>query len=603
MSATGRLADPVRDTCSLTGHSGIVVDDLLYIQGGRMIYDGYDGFAQNPYLRILNLTDTVSAQNVPQNIRTITDNSAPFNWNARIQNTRLPMFWLDEAGNKAYLAMGARLDIRNTSYIADSNFNPGRPGRMWTADLREGGILTNWVESDLRINGRNASLVGTQSNWFDRRSRKGYAWGGSYIDGSEFTEGVNQLITFDAVSGQWNNLTTPFTQSPSGFMQGIELDGRNILITGLGAPNGQEGVMDTMRVYDTRSNEWYSQRTNGPLPPNRFWTGCSTIVAAQDRSSYQIVWFGGANSTVTFGDVWALSIPSFTWTRLSQDITSNVAARPRYAPSCHLMKEHYMVVFGGNRVQNEYTFGFPNCDQGSRLAFFFDLNVLEWSSQVNSGPQDPYRVPQPVYEAIGGSAEGGATLTEPPGGFNQAGLATVFAAFPNQVRTDAPGTTTGPAVTSTSAAPSGSSASGGTIGGVIGGIAVLALIGVGIWFFMRRRRRQRPIDFLAPPPPPPPSGPPASEQDKGYIGYADVGNINGIRNGNANANANGNNFAELSGLQSHHVALRPELQGDSAVYNAELPGSTPDYTSGGTEVPGRGSTPLLPRQGPYEAPA
>ncbi|KAK6355104.1 hypothetical protein TWF696_004228 [Orbilia brochopaga] len=554
-----RFANPVRDTCSLTGHAGLVVGDSLYVQGGRMIYRGFDGFAQNPYLRVLNLTGVVRAQDVPNRITTLTDNSQPFRWDVRAQDTRAPMFWLDEAGRKAYLAMGSRVTVGNASYVPEGNFNPGRPGRMWTADLLDGGILTNWEETDLRIGNRNASLVGTQANWFDQQTRTGYAWGGSFIDGAETDDGVNQLITFNASSGRWTNDTTPFTETVGGFMEGIILDNRPVLITGLGVTNGQQGVMDTMRVYDTRSKQWYSQRTNGPLPPNRFWTGCSTIVAAQDQSSYQIIYYGGANSSVTFGDVWSLSIPSFTWAQLSDSVDSSVSAGARYAPICDLMKSHYMVVFGGNRVQDAYTYAFPECDTSSNLAWFFDLNLLEWTSQVNGGTPDTYRVPQPVYQAIGGGAEGGATLIQPPGGFDQPALATVFAPFAD--RATASPTSTGPGGTTAPNPPSSdSSISGGAIGGiVVGVIALIGIIGGGVWFLLRKRRRQ-PRDLATPLPPPPPSSNGAAQADKGYMGYA----------------ACGTETAELQAPPSHHVALRPELQGDSA-YNAELPGSTPEH--------------------------
>ncbi|KAF3902426.1 hypothetical protein ABW21_db0200140 [Orbilia brochopaga] len=556
-----RFADPVRNTCSLTGHAGLVVGDSLYIQGGRMIYDGFDGFAQNPYLRILNLTGVVRNQDIPNNIITLTNNRQPFAWDVDAQDTRAPMFWLDETGKKAYLALGARVIVENSTYIPERNYNSGRSGKMWTADLLDNDILANWEEVDLRVGNRNGSFVGTSANWFDTQSRTGYAWGGSWIDGAETGDPVNQLVTFNATSGRWTNDTTPFTETSGGFMEGIILDDRPVLITGLGVTNGQQGVMDTMRVYDTRSKQWYSQRTNGPLPPNRFWTGCSTIVASQDQSSYQIIYFGGANSSVTFGDVWSLSIPSFTWAQLAEDVDSSVSAGPRYGPSCDLMKEHYMVVFGGNHVQQAYTYAFPQCDKNSNLAWFFDLNLLEWTSQVNGGTPDTYRVPQPVYEAIGGGAEGGATLTQPPGGFDQAALATVFAPFAARATTSP--TSTGPGggpIQTSGSADSSSSISGGAIGGiVVGVIALIAIIGGGIYFFLRKKRRQQ-RDLVTPLPPPPPTNG-TSQADKGYMGYAAVGN----------------EVAELQGPPSHHVALRPELQGDGAVYNAELPGSTPEH--------------------------
>ncbi|KAK6539649.1 hypothetical protein TWF694_009855 [Orbilia ellipsospora] len=512
MSSLSTGANPVRDTCSLTGHGALAVGDLLYFQGGRMIYNwqiGWGGYGQNPYLRVLNFTNSVNQQNVADSIITVQSDTAPFNYDGEtIQDTRLPLFWLDEAGDKAYLAGGAMVNIANTSYIGGRDWNPGKPGKMWTADVQRGNILNNWEEVDMLIGGKKANLIGSGANWFDSESRVGYAFGGSYLDGAEYDYAVNQLLMFNVTSGQWKNTTTPFDQSAAGFLHGLTLEGRTVLIAGLGSTNGQEGAVNTIRVYDTESDQWYTQLTNGDLPANRFWSGCSVIVAAQDKSSYQIITYGGADNSVTYGDVWALSIPSFTWTQLSDDVSSTVAAGPRYASSCTLMKNHTIVVIGGNKVIDADTYNFPNCDLNSDLAYFFDLNIQGWTSQISSGAQDEYRVPSPVYEAIGGNAQGGATLTQPPGGFNQAGMSTVFAAFataPPSTTSGSPGTTTSTGGPSNTSTPSKSSNTGLIAGVVVGVVALIGIIAFGVWFFIIRRRRR---EEATPTPPPPP------DQDK-----------------------------------------------------------------------------------------
>ncbi|KAF3154552.1 hypothetical protein EYR41_001056 [Orbilia oligospora] len=564
-------ADPVRDSCSLTGHSGLVIGDILYILGGRMIYNweiGWGGYGQNPYLRVLDLTSTVRMQDIGDQIEVVKSNIKPFNWDGEIlPDTRSPMFWLDTAVNKAYLALGAYMNIENTSYIGGREWNPGKPGKLWTADVAERNILTNWTESDLKINGRDGSLVGTAASWFDEESRMGYAFGGAYIESSEFAEPVNQLLTFNARTGTWKNESTPYSQTASGWMHGIKLEGRTVLLAGMGVTNGQQGSVDLVRIYDTNSTQWYTQRTNGTPPQNRFWSGCSILVASQDKSSYQIIVFGGANNEETFGDVWALSIPSFTWTKLSDDIDSNVAAAPRYSPSCNLVKKHMMVVFGGNRVIGGSTYNYPQCDKDGKLAFFFDLNLLEWASVVSEEEPEEYRVPEMIYETIGGNANGGATLTQPPGGFNQAGMSTVFAAFASTTST-APASTTTSTMETTSSAPSASSSpalSGGAIGGIVAGaIILIALVAVGIWFYLRKRRE--PEELATPSPPPPPTDP-----NKGWI-------------------------QNPSELQGPYVEPIMELHGSYSAVNAELPGNQLN------------PYPFVLQhqhisQGPYEAPA
>ncbi|KAK6351391.1 hypothetical protein TWF718_004551 [Orbilia javanica] len=506
-------------------------------------------------------------QNIADDIDVIKTKAPPFNWDGEVMpDTRSPLFWLDSTVNKAYLALGAFMNIANTSYISNRDWNPGKPGKLWTANVKNGNILTDWTESNLKIGGRDGNLVGTAASWFDEESRMGYAFGGAYIESSEFGEPVNQLLTFNARTGTWRNETTPFSQTASGWMHGIKLDGRTVLLAGMGVTNGQQGSVDLVRIYDTNSTQWYTQRTNGTPPENRFWSGCSVLVASQDKSSYQIIVYGGANNDVTFGDVWALSIPSFTWTKLSDDIDSNVAAAPRYSPSCNLMKKHTMVVFGGNRVIGGSTYNFPQCDTEGRLAFFFDLNLLEWSSVISGDEPEEYRVPQMIYDTIGGDANGGATLTQPPGGFNQAGMSTVFAAFAAATSTAPASTTTTSTVETTSSAPSSSPAiSGGAIGGIVAGaIIVIALIAIGIWFYLRKRREPR--DLATPLPPPPPTDP--------YKGW--------IQN--------------PSELQGPYVQPRIELHGNYNVANVELPAN-----QFGPYTPVTHQSHLV--QGPYEAPA
>lgn len=362
---------------------------------------------------MLDISGGLRAQDVPSNLETlgISGSSNNYDWTTDVQNTRAPLFWLDKESKKAYIALGARLGIENVTHIEDQDYNPGKAGKMWTADLDDDGILSNWEEQDLRIGGKPANLVGTNAQWYDEKNRAGYAFGGSWLDYDE-NEYTNQLITFNAETGVWTNDSTPYTQSAGGFMEGISLDDRTVLIAGAGVTNGQYGLMDTVRVYDTKTKSWYSQRTNGVAPSKRWWTMCSSIVAAQDGSSYQIILYGGANSDDVYGDVWALSIPSFTWSLLSEDITSSFAGSTRYGPSCNLVKKHTLLVFGGDRTEGGGSYGYPICDDGSRLAWFFDLNLMEWVSALSSD-EDPgeYRVPEPVYQRIGGRYVNNITST------------------------------------------------------------------------------------------------------------------------------------------------------------------------------------------------
>ena len=95
------------------------------------------------------------------------------------------------------------------------------------------------------------------------------------------------------------------------------------------------------------------------------------------------------------------------------------------------------------------------------------------------------------------SAEGGATLTEPIGGFDQVGLQTVFAALTatpisisTTTSTTASTTTNSLASqTNSSTISSRASLSSGAIAGIVIGGLVLGVVAVGIWLITRYRRR------------------------------------------------------------------------------------------------------------------
>src|SRR5882757_4065547 len=104
--------------------------------------------------------------------------------------------------------------------------------------------------------------------------------------------------------------------------------------------------MSTVSVYDIGREEWYEQVTTGDVP-SPLTQGCSVLASAQDGSSHNIYWYGGFNgyeiAKSLSDDVWTLSIPSFTWTKLySGNIT--------YGRAGHVCAKPYpdqMIVIGG----------------------------------------------------------------------------------------------------------------------------------------------------------------------------------------------------------------------------------------------------------------
>ena len=73
--------------------------------------------------------------------------------------------------------------------------------------------------------------------------------------------------------------------------------------------------MDEILVYDIETSTWMKQNATGDIPPGRQNT-CTALVPAPDLSSYQIYVFSGVSYDVRILDMYVLSIPMFSWTKI-----------------------------------------------------------------------------------------------------------------------------------------------------------------------------------------------------------------------------------------------------------------------------------------------
>lgn len=179
--------------------------------------------------------------------------------------------------------------------------------------------------------------------------------------------------------------------------------------------------MRVIDIYDVANNTWYKQETeDGPSARTR---GCAVVAPAQDYSSFNIYYYGGypgVDSTDdSFDEVWVLSIPSFTWTRLSE-------GRPDYGRNghkCFMPYPDQMMVIGG--VNSRAGRALAGLMGG--LIQMYNLTSGEWIDEYDPEKYFEYGVPSAVRSAIGGDATGSATLTTPsPSGWTNDSLADVF---------------------------------------------------------------------------------------------------------------------------------------------------------------------------------
>ncbi|KAL8998001.1 MAG: hypothetical protein Q9169_002841 [Polycauliona sp. 2 TL-2023] len=167
--------------------------------------------------------------------------------------------------------------------------------------------------------------------------------------------------------------------------------------------------MEYISVYDIANQQWYQQQASGDIPPWRR-AGCAIAVSAMDNSSHSVYVFGGwGRGQNNDGNVYVLSIPSFTWIRVTLDTDQ------RSHHQCHLMGKHHMLVVGGIRSDgNEHATGGATKRTPSN-GFSSDplrslLNVSESDSNTaKEDAHDPTKSEPLGVAAIAGIAAGSSS--------------------------------------------------------------------------------------------------------------------------------------------------------------------------------------------------
>jgi hypothetical protein len=162
-------------------------------------------------------------------------------------------------------------------------------------------------------------------------------------------------------------------------------------------------------IYDIASGLWHSQKTTGG--PGQLAQFCAVVASAEDGSSHNIYLYGGfdgmhLDKDSSFNDdVWILSLPSFTWMRVARGTDSHARAGHK----CVKAGADMMMVVGG---YTPMTGSELKCLEGGVIQVF-NLSSLQWQTSYSPTNGHNYSVPDPIYQMIGGTAEGGATVTAP----------------------------------------------------------------------------------------------------------------------------------------------------------------------------------------------
>jgi Kelch motif len=224
----------------------------------------------------------------------------------------------------------------------------------------------------------------------------------------------------NAQEATWTNLTWPTGVLPRANAQLVWLpvSSQGVLVVIGGVINPQELMnastdtpsqtsesqlisptfMTSLPVYDIGTQQWFIQNISGEVPDGWQLTEfCSVVAKAAGSSSFEIFIYGGYDGLLglPYGDVWVLSIPSFTWV-LAYQASS---AHTRSSHSCVKPYPDQMFVIGGENIG-----GTSNGQCFNQIIDVFNLSSLTWLERYDPTVYANYSIPSVVANSISATA-------------------------------------------------------------------------------------------------------------------------------------------------------------------------------------------------------
>ncbi|TVY65699.1 Kelch repeat-containing protein, partial [Lachnellula suecica] len=479
--------DPLANFCRRFGHQTCVIDSKLYVDGGQV---NWNPIAANPtnqtntWESFHDLTTSPAGIGAPQLHANLSKNST-------IPDVSGGILWPDEVNKRFYLFGG---DNFLTSPSAPNLLSYDAFYDKWDSY----GTPSQGIQSPAWGAGVGISDVGEGyllGGWLSNTSVSGWT-------GAPFA--TNSMLKYDMDQQTWTNMTGPLDNQPrvEGVMVYIPASDSGMLVTFGGMTvdsNGttQAAPMETIQLYDIKSNNWYTQTASGIVPPTRR-RFCAGAAWAPDHSSYNIYIYGGLGFGANgpgFDDVWILSLPSFKWIPYYQSVAGS--GHPHHSLTCNVVGGQMLIIGGTFPMTDECdsvnTWGVHNLDMGK-------VSGHQWNIyQTNI---TTYVVPPDVISVVGGSSLGGATASAPVNGFQNGDLGVYFtqkASIAARTATRALPAATQSSTTKPSATPAAIKITGAAVAGIaVGGAIFVSSLVLGACFLIRQKRR-KPL----PPTPPP----------------------------------------------------------------------------------------------------
>jgi hypothetical protein len=106
--------------------------------------------------------------------------------------------------------------------------------------------------------------------------------------------------------------------------------------------------MSAIGVYDIATHTWWNQTATGDVPSPRSGM-CSVVSTVADETGFNIAMFGGYHDGGAFGDLYILSLPSFTWIGTDAQDPQQGAGQSlgQASMGCGMYRNTEMIMFGG----------------------------------------------------------------------------------------------------------------------------------------------------------------------------------------------------------------------------------------------------------------
>ena len=218
------------------------------------------------------------------------------------------------------------------------------------------------------------------------------------------------IVSYNFEDHTWANTTTGLTSlSPTGSFQWGGLEpipfGPNGLLAIFGGetsnsdgvyyPGAHERPMDTVTLLDPITKIWYQQNLTGDIPSvrNRFCSVAATdhtpLKGTNGTHTAEVFMYGGyagvgGGSTTVYDEIWALSIPAFTWHRIDASHKST-----RIGHTCHLVGGRQMISIGGVDMAHDDPWSVPDYTNLNGIGVF-DLVNETWTAGYDANAA-PYR--------------------------------------------------------------------------------------------------------------------------------------------------------------------------------------------------------------------